>query len=250
MITDREKIYWGGFSSIRATIKLMEMGLQQGCDRFVVLQGNDWPLKSNAEIHNFFEENSKIEFAKAYDVTVSSRKKSYMKSAGYYLFDGVDRTKISLKTIIARLLSLVNKIGIKYMKGFYFDSNSCQRMDVFWGWAHISLTRDCVAYIVQIFKKNSGLNHYFRRVFPADETYFQTIIYNSPFRERTLDGNAVNELDHLDGKSMLNLTYFEYIPGRVRIFTSPEELKNINLEKYLFIRKVSEEFVSKCSKQS
>lgn len=238
----REAVYWGGFSSIIATVRAMKIGLAESCDRFIILQGNDWPIKTQEQIHTFFEKNRDTEFINAYNISNSKKKNEYMKSAGFYMFDKVDRSKITPKTILARLLSLINKTGFKYRRG-YFRTSDGRRMDVFWGWAHVALTQACVKFIVKNYDSCPSLNKYFEHIFPPDETYFQTLVYNSDFRLQTVTGDALSEDAHQSVESMLNLTYFEYLPGKVRIFDSPDELDTLNLSNYLFVRKVSNRFV-------
>ena len=50
--------YWGGFNSIIATLELMRMALDFGnYTRFVLLQGQDYPIFSPKDIHAFFDDN-------------------------------------------------------------------------------------------------------------------------------------------------------------------------------------------------
>lgn len=242
ILDDRVAVYWGGFSSVDATVRCMRRGLELNCNRFVVLQGKDWPVHSGRETHRFFELHRDTEYINAYNVTNSPRRKSYMKSWGAHLFDGVDRSKLTPKTIVAKGLSLFNKLGIRYRRGFYLNRRTQERKNIYWGWAHIALTDNCVRYVLDEYETNITLRKYFKKVFPADETYFQTLVYNSKFSERTLAGGELAEATHTSGKSMLNLTYFEY-PGKVRIFDDPAELAQLDLSKFLFVRKVSAHFV-------
>ncbi len=237
-VEKRTNVYWGGFSSIEATMNALEIALSFGCERYVLLQGCDFPLHSNEYINDFFEKNSDTEFLRAYNVTKSRQKNSYMRCCGYHLYDGVDRQKkYSLKTIFARALTGFNKLGIKYRKGYYIDKVENKKYEVYWGWAHFAITKNCAEYLLSVYKNNTGLNHYLKYVFPADETYIQTIIYNSEFVYRTADKGAVDEKSHSTVESMLNLTYFEY-PSLVRKFEKEAEIANLDKEKYLFIRKV------------
>lgn len=241
-VSHRVKNYWGGFSSIEATMIALEIAYVEECERYVLLQGADYPLHSNRYINDFFEKHKEVEFLKAYNVTSSARKINYMKSWGYYIFDGVDRSKKSLLTFVARGFMAINRLGIKYRRGYYYDKKKQKRYDIYWGWAHFALTRQCVEYILSEYRNNEGLNKYFRHTFPVDETYLQTIVYNSSFAERTADGGAVDEQSHSTNVSMLNLTYFEY-PGLVRIFNRPDEVKEEKKKDYLYIRKITMDYI-------
>lgn len=246
ILENRKPIYWGGFSAIDATIGALKKALEFDCNRYILLQGCDYPLHTNAYIDEFFDRNKDVEFLKAYNITKSTRAFNYMKSWGLHIYDGVDRHNKNIKTLFARGLEAINKFGLKYRRGYYYDKATDSKYDIFWGWGHFALTKKCVEYILDVYKNNTGLNKYFKYTFPADETYFQTIVYNSPFIKSTVDGKAVNEDDHLTNESMLNLTYFEY-PEKVVEFQDPREVPEKVFEKYLYIRKITMDYIQKTS---
>ena len=79
----------GGYNSIIATMRTIKLALSTNdYDRFVLLQGQDYPLYSPKEIHNFFEANIDVEFCKAKNISVSKSKKDYMKCCGFWMMDG------------------------------------------------------------------------------------------------------------------------------------------------------------------
>jgi len=47
---DRRPCRWGGFSLVAASLQLIELALAQECDWLVLLSGQDYPLKTNAQI--------------------------------------------------------------------------------------------------------------------------------------------------------------------------------------------------------
>lgn len=243
-VKQRVSIYWGGFSSIMATMNALELAFFYDCDRYVLLQGCDYPLHSNEYIVDFFEKNRSVEFLKAYNITKSDRKFNYMKCHGYHIYDGIDRSKKCLSTFIARALTAVNKIGIKYRRGYYQDKSTGKKYEIYWGWGHFALTRECVAYVLDTYKNSSELNKYFQHIFPVDETYLQTVVYNSKFKDKVRDGGAVDEKKHLTVRSMLNLTYFEY-PDHVAVFNDPKQIAPEIKDKFLYVRKISMEYVRK-----
>ncbi len=250
LLRKRTMVYWGGFSSVVATMDALECAMQYDCERYVLLQGADYPLHSNDYINSFFETHKNVEFLKAYNITHSGRKVNYMKCYGYHIFDGIiDRRRKNIKTLIAQGFSAINKLGIKYRKGYFYDRGTHKKYEIYWGWGHFALTRECVDYIMGVYNNNNALNRYFKHIFPADETYFQTVVYNSPFVKYVADGGAVDEKTHLTSKSMLNLTYFEY-PKLVTVWENQpsyiDELKNC----YLYIRKVDLNYINNLGKDT
>ncbi len=237
---NRKKIFWGGYSSIEATIEALKIALSFNCSRYVLLQGRDYPIHSNEYIENFFKKNKDVEFLRAYNITKSKRKINYMKCHGFHMFDNINRSKISISTVIAKMFSLLNRVGIKYRKGYYRDYATNDRYDIYWGWGHFALTKSCVEYIITINEEKQDFNKYFKNIFPADETYLQTIVYNSPFAHKTVDKGPVDEENNKTVESMLNLTYFEY-PNQVKIMNHIDEIEKIDATRYLFVRKISTE---------
>ncbi|RND58139.1 beta-1,6-N-acetylglucosaminyltransferase [Lacticaseibacillus paracasei] len=239
-VSDRVDVHWGGFSAIIATIKAMQVGQNLDCDRFYVLQGVDAPIQSLNEIENFFEQHSKTEFIRAYNVTTSRRKSTYMKAYGLHINDVAHLNCVT--RFASKALNLLNKSGVKYRPGTIWNDQHTKKMEIFWGWAHVALTRKCVDYIVKFYHENPKFNKKFSFVFPADETYFQTIIYNSSLLFNTFDRGPVSEATHGTVQSMLNLTYFEY-PDQVRVYSNPAEVAPFVKHKYLFLRKVDNTYL-------
>lgn len=51
------KVYWGGYSQVETELFLFEKAHRTGYDYYHLISGGDLPLKSNREIHDFFERN-------------------------------------------------------------------------------------------------------------------------------------------------------------------------------------------------
>ena len=56
------KIYWGGFSQVQVEMFLFETAHKIGYDYYHLMSGSDLPLKTNSEIHDFFEINKGKQF--------------------------------------------------------------------------------------------------------------------------------------------------------------------------------------------
>ena len=235
-INKRINNYWGGFNSIVATIELMRMALNLGeYSRFVLLQGQDYPLFSPKQIHAFFDNNN-IEYCRAKDITISKDKNDYMKWAGYWLMDGHYKNFFAkgIRKGIRFILSKINKLGIKYRSGI-FRSNG-EKWHVFKGWAQFALTNACVQHIVSVYDNNKKFNRFMKHRFPPDEIYIHTIIHNSRFKEKVSDNIIVRRNGE---KTLLNLTYFEY-PVQVTVFTASLDYQWLKNTGCLFVRKVND----------
>lgn len=222
----RIKPYWGGFSAVEATLLLIKEASKNKYDRYILLQGLDYPIVSNRKIREFFARNKEIEFIRGCNTTISNEKKLYSKSKMYWFFD----KKNFWKKILNKLNSI---IGLKTRPGYiYIDG---KRHDIYWGAAQWALTHECIEYILEFYDRNTEFNQYFKYVFPADETYFHSIIFNSEFLNKTTYKGA--EKDIVELCDIRNLHYFEY-PDLIKIFdiSDYDLIKN---QECLFIRKTT-----------
>ena len=53
----KHKVYWGSFNQIMATLYLLKKAFKKGYDRYILISGQDLPIKTNEEIKIFFENN-------------------------------------------------------------------------------------------------------------------------------------------------------------------------------------------------
>ena len=231
----------GGDSSVEATVKLFRAALswdeRKPFDRFVILQGLEYPIKTNMEIHMFFANNLNKEFILAQNISKSYNPREIHK---YSLYWNLDSSSFITK-IVHKLNSLLFlKHGrIPLLKKNYTEDSVGNRMDIYQGCAQFGVTKKLAEYIVRFHDENKSFNQYFKSMYAPDESYFHTIVYNSSFVENTPDGRAIDR-PHLT--NFENLTYFEY-PKTVTLFTSKNEWPKLRDSGFLFFRKASSESV-------
>lgn len=226
---------WGGWNSVVATINLLKEAIKvDSFDRYVLLQGQDYPLYSNEYIEEFFLKHSSVEFCRAYNLTRTSDAKDAMKIYGYWFIDKPKNKIIKiLRYPIKKICLILNKKLVKYRKG-YFRENGI-KYEIYSGWAQWAITDNCVKYILNFYNTHPKFNLYFKYSFPPDETYFHTIIYNSKFYEKTIDRSPIKERCN---EKLLNLTYFEY-PDQVVVFKSKNDYDKLINSRFLFARKLN-----------
>lgn len=230
-LQDRIDNYWGGYNSIIATMRTIKYALSMDdYDRFILLQGQDYPLFSPKEIHDFFEAHADVEFCKAKNISKSKNKKDYMKCCGFWMMDCIPNF---FQKCIRFATVKFNKLGIKYRRATF--KNNKQKWDIYQGKAHFALTRDCIEHILNVHENNVKFNKYIKHRFPPDEMYFHTIVHNSPFKEKVSKDVIVTRLGE---KTLLNLTYLEY-PVYCTVFTKKEDYEWLKNMGCLFVRKVN-----------
>lgn len=184
-VKTRYRTAWGSWVAVSAEIAMIEAALAAGTyDRFVFLQGNDYPIKSNHFIQSFFDEHKAINFLRACRCTDSKNKYFYGRCR-HYVFPN---KRNILKKIADRI---TRKLDIKLRDGWIYDSG--ERYPVYWGSAQWAITQDFAQYVVNFYKNHNDFNSWFYNAFPADEMYFAMVIMNSKFADTTLVGGPEPE---------------------------------------------------------
>lgn len=166
-LEDRINVYWCGYTFCEVTIKLMERAVKDGSDYFALISGADFPLRKNEELLKQLEEGG--EFINLLPIEGVKPLWRYV----YYHFERFNRRKYWYpKTLVY--------CGVEYLVRFvrpkkkvpfplYVGSNWCV------------LSKNCIEYILQVYKTDKRYEKFFRGTFVPDEALFHTIIGNSPF---------------------------------------------------------------------
>lgn len=239
ILNQRVCVNWGGYSSIEATVNLLKTAITWGgqqFDRFVILQGLEYPIKTNKEIHRFFEENPETEFILAQNISESDNPKEVHKYSLYWYLDL--KTRLWIRILHKANSELFLKTGIiPHFKKNYVLNYANERLEIYQGCAQFGITRKLAEYIVRFHDQNPKFNRFFQTMYAPDESYFHTIVYNSPFVKCTPDGKAITR-PHLT--NFENLTYFEY-PTEVTLFKEKKDWPKLRDSGFLFFRKASSE---------
>lgn len=223
-LLDRERVsvFWGDVSVVAAEFALMASAYKQGEYAYYhLLSGVDLPLKSQNDIHDFFETHQGKEFIGFYDgadLSVSLVRKVQR----YHLFaqDFRGSGLVFLAKRIARALAIRVQefLGIKRHTNIRFAKGT-----QWW-----SLTG---ALIESLLSKQAEILSLYKHTFCADEIAIQTYVYNSPFMAQVFapEDEAKSSLRHIgwrDG-ALYDWTRADY-----------EDLKHSTA---LFARKFNEE---------
>lgn len=223
-LLDRERVsvFWGDVSVVAAEFVLMAFAHKQGDYAYYhLLSGVDLPLKSQNEIHDFFETHQGKEFIGFYygaDLSASLVRKVQR----YHLFaqDFRGSGLVFLAKRIARALAIRAQefLGIKRHTNIRFAKGT-----QWW-----SLTG---ALIESLLSKQAEILSLYKHTFCADEIAIQTYVYNSPFMAQVFapEDEAKSSLRHIgwrDG-ALYDWTRADY-----------EDLKHSTA---LFARKFNEE---------
>ena len=187
----RVRVFWAGFSMVRATLLLMQEAVAHpvAFKYYVMLSGVDYPIKSNAYIHDFLS-NAHQEFI-SHHVIPDTEGQPYDRGGldriTYYYFQDSTLTNTrhndngSLRSWISRAFHYaLRQIPIKrtYPMG----------LTPYGGRQYMMLTHGCTVYILNFVDQHPNFVRYHRFTHAPDEIILQTIVLNSPFRS-----NVVND---------------------------------------------------------
>ena len=165
----RIPVYWGEFSMVEAILTLLEQALAapKVYDRFILLTGSDYPLRSKDYIHNFFEKNRLFEYMSM--VKMPNKGKPLSRITVYRVPS--DQPVVQLLVKVLAKLGLAKRDYRRHLGGLepYAGSTS---------WA---LTRDACRYILDYIRTNPSLCRFFKNTAVSDEILFPTILGNSLF---------------------------------------------------------------------
>lgn len=216
---ERVNITWGDYSQVRCEMVLIKAAVagenpQNPYSYFHLISGVDLPIKSNDEIHEFFAANDGKEFIHYTDS--NNPKLGEGRLRYYHLFRKKRNTfnkilgQISLK--IQKLLGInrLRKENIKVQKG-------CNWFSITGGLAHYVV--DNMARFEKIFKYS----------YCADETFIQTIVENSDFKNNLFMPDCNN--DHFACARLI-----DWERGNPYVWRA-EDYEQIKASKCMFARK-------------
>ena len=169
---DRYRIVWGGYSILKAAFSMMEQAFRQDTyDRFVLLTGLDYPIRSDEEIEAFFFDNAHKEYICA-DIV---RGEQYD-----HLYYHASRDHRILHKCFQVYEKILRKSGKKGKRDYVvYNGKEYHLYGIAPKWA---LSGECASYLLHFYKNNRGFNRYFQLMHAPDDFYVATVLFNSKFR--------------------------------------------------------------------
>lgn len=169
----RYDVKWGDITMVKAMVELYTFASKKGeYDRYTMLSGLDFPLKSTTEIITFFESNKNVELIMGNPLSSDEAKKvtsyNFMEINNRYL-------RYILRKTIGRIK----------LKPPYITING-RKCDVYFAPQWHSLSKECVNYILSTIETDPQILRYFRHSYAPDELLIPTMVFNSPYSDNTL----------------------------------------------------------------
>lgn len=217
--TERVNVQWGGYSQIQAELTLLKAAVPKGYDYYHLLSGVDLPLRSAQEIYNFFEENFGKEYIHYCTPAFASGESVAARVRYYHIL----QEKAGRGT---NMLGKLNRLMLKAQKVLGVDRLRHSDLPVWCGAQWFSITGELAQYLLSQEKK---IQKTYRYGFCVDELVLQSIVYNSPFKDRLYMPNE-------NGDYHSCLRYIDWERGNPYVFRS-EDFEDLIASDFLFARK-------------
>lgn len=221
--TSRISVNWGGFSQVKCELILLKAAIKHGYDYYHLLSGVDLPLKTQDEIHHFFDQNEGINFVHFASDDIGGVTDRIAK---YHLFQEYKRSVNKIFKIILFCCDFLFKFT---QKVFNIDRLKKSDFVLKYGSNWFSITDELARAIVD---NENWIKKYFSYSKCADELFLQTFIFNSKFKSylpnsytsgdyincmRKIDWNRgkpytwrINDFDELLNSSYMFARKFDY----------------------------------------
>ncbi|NTU53788.1 MAG: beta-1,6-N-acetylglucosaminyltransferase [Chlorobiaceae bacterium] len=191
------KVNWGGNNHLKAILLLVEKALESGTGYCHLITGQDYPIKSSDFLIG--EGLKGVNYLHSLPLPRDDWKDGGYDRLVYYnffdLFDG--RTRWGRRMIhylvgIQRILS--------YKRGIPAN------LKLFCGNTYWSLDRECLEYAMGYAAAHPAFMKQFNHSFCSEEFFFQTVLMNSPFKEKIVnDDRRFIVWEFRDGSNPANL---------------------------------------------
>jgi len=188
-ITPQISVHWGGPSQIWSELLLLQEATSKGRYAYYhLLSGFDLPIKSQDYIHEFFEKNAGKEFVSFWQIKAHTPSR----------FIWVPLSEYG-RNFGANLLNCIFKgigraLGVHKSKNYSYGPN----------W--FSITDDLARYVLS---KEDWIRKTFSHKCNCDEIFLQTIVADSPFREKCFNSSETPSGDI----TMANLRLIDWSRG-------------------------------------
>lgn len=179
-INPRISIHWGGVSIVRAEMALLEEAVKKPHSYYHLLSGMDLPIKSQDEIHRFFDENAGKEFINMWEMESHT-----LKRVQYFTLFPEGSLHFLTNLLNHAFKGILSLLHIRQNRGITFCKGS--------QW--FSITDSLAKYIVS---QKEWVEKVFRHTTLCDEILVPTLINKGGFGDRlycsdTVSNRTVND---------------------------------------------------------
>ena len=167
----RVKTDWGSYGLVIATLNALKEIKTSGEDfkQIILLSGQDYPIKSNAFIDEFFKRSEYSLFIEYFKIPNHEKWKP---RGGLYRVDKYYLGSSVYEKYIAKMLNFLSMYSVRLQRNLPLD------MIPYAGSQWWMINMYAVNYILDFIDKNPEYISFHKHTFAADEVFFQTILLN------------------------------------------------------------------------
>lgn len=216
-------VLWGDISQVTATLKMIECAKKKKYDYYWLLSGQDFPIKSPKYIVEFLEKDTNKNYINLFEGE-KHKKTDFKRNEIYYC--KFLRKRGLLSKLIKRLYIEITGGWEKTYPLFKRKSIENLQVNFFFGSSWWCLNGRTIEWMMKYIEKNPNYVKFYRNTLCPDESFFQTLFMNSPFKDSKME----------------YLTYVDWSSGKSnpRILTL-EDKDNIFASDFLIARKFDAE---------
>jgi len=185
LVSSKYKVNWGSINHLKAILFLLEKSFEDAAiEYFHLITGHDFPIKSSSEITSFLEKSSGKDFFEYNKLPYNKWDNGgYDRILYYNLYDCFNGRNGWKNAFIKKFISLQKALGLK--RKFPTDFPD----ELYGGSTYWSLSRKSVEYILDFTRNNKWYLQRFKYTFCSEEIFFQTLLLNSPLRDKAVNDN-------------------------------------------------------------
>lgn len=175
-IVKRFNVKWAGFSVSECEINLLKEASKRKYEYYHLLSGVDLPLKTQDEIHEFFQQNKGKEFV-SFDLP-QIHKADVERVKYYRMFQDVyGRNR---KNIVMLFLFGIDELLIWFQRMFQINRVKGKNVIFQKGTQWFSITHKLAEIVIE---RENWIKETFSNTFGSDEMFLQTILNNSDLKD-------------------------------------------------------------------
>lgn len=208
----RVDVGWAVFSQVEATLNLMRYAAAWGeYGHYLLCSGQDYPLVKASELSDFLNKNADFNFVQIWA----------SKKGGGYTNNYDKRTEIYYPySVLGNTLpKRIAKRALVELTGGYnrtwpiFRRKQLENVDFYFGSQWVCISGEMEKWVEEYIKNHQEFIEFYRHTNCPDESFFQTLLMNSPYKDRRQDylhyidwssgGNSPKNLDVSDIDRMM-----------------------------------------------
>ena len=171
---------WGDYSLVEAELLLLEEATRSYHSYYHLLSGQDLPLKTQKEIHDFFRSEPEAEYVVIKKASLEDAHSPDKRQRYYYFFLRWN-TFLDKSGIAYLYLRRFQKLSLLFQKWLGVNRIKGIEDQLYYGSQWFSITDAFARYLLT---QKAYINKHFRWTVIPDEHFVQTVLMRSPFKDR------------------------------------------------------------------